>query len=377
MDGARFVKRLQMKNILSFGKEGVDIALGPLNVLIGPNGSGKSNLIEVLSLLQASPSDIGVPFRQGGGSGEWLWKGDNTGTLADIAVIVDYPPEESDLRYMLSFSAPEQRYLIENENIQRLFWIDDQQASTTIISGRERRNVKSDRSILAHPAASGQFSEVAYLVEQFTNLRFYRQLSVGHGSAIRQPQQTDLPNDYLLEDGSNFALIINSLEFAGMKQRFVELLQRFYQPVTNFITRVQNGTVQFFLYEEGLKRPIASSRLSDGTLKYLCLLTILLHPSPPPLICIEEPETGLHPDILPTIADLLVEASQRTQLIVTTHSDRLISALGDHPEAIVVCERDENGTRMERLEPERMKEWLEKYSLGMLWSMGEIGGNRW
>jgi predicted ATPase len=102
-----------------------------------------------------------------------------------------------------------------------------------------------------------------------------------------------------------------------------------------------------------------------------------LHPTPPPLICIEEPEAGLHPDILPTIAELLVDASQRTQLIVTTHSETLISALGDYPEAVIVCERDERGTRLERLEREPLLDWLAKYSLGKMWRMGQIGGNRY
>jgi predicted ATPase len=75
------------------------------------------------------------------------------------------------------------------------------------------------------------------------------------------------------------------------------------------------------------------------------------------------------------IAKLLVEASQRTQLIVTTHSDALVSALTDVPESILVCERDSAGTHLRRLEPARLKQWLEKYSLGELWRMGELGGN--
>jgi predicted ATPase len=105
------------------------------------------------------------------------------------------------------------------------------------------------------------------------------------------------------------------------------------------------------------------------------LLSILCHPKPPPLICIEEPELGLHPDIIPQVAKLLLEASQRTQLVVTTHSEALVSALSEVPEAIIVCERDDNGTQLRRLEPEKLKEWLERYKLGELWSMGEIGGN--
>jgi len=104
---------------------------------------------------------------------------------------------------------------------------------------------------------------------------------------------------------------------------------------------------------------------------------ILCHPTPPPLICIEEPEIGLHPDVIHIIADLLVEASQRTQIIVATHSDILVSALSDIPEAVIVCERMRSGTSLSRLDPDQWRVWLEKYSLGDLWRRGDLGGARW
>ena len=120
-----------------------------------------------------------------------------------------------------------------------------------------------------------------------------------------------------------------------------------------------------------------ATRLSDGTLRYLCLLVLLLHPTPPPLMCIEEPELGMHPDIIGTIAELLIDASKRTQLIVTTHSDLLISKLSEIPEAVVVCERGPRGTTLRRLEPDALKVWLDEYSLGEVWLKGGIGGTRW
>ena len=123
--------------------------------------------------------------------------------------------------------------------------------------------------------------------------------------------------------------------------------------------------------------PIFSIRLSDGTLKFLCLLAVLLHPEPPPLVCLEEPEIGLHPDALKLVAEALLEASTRSQLIVTTHSADLVDALSDHPEAVVVCERDfDYGTQFKRLKREELDVWLKRYRLGELWRKGEIGGNR-
>ena len=122
---------------------------------------------------------------------------------------------------------------------------------------------------------------------------------------------------------------------------------------------------------------IPATRLSDGTLRYLCLLAILCDPEPPPLICIEEPELGLHPDILPKLADRLVAASERTQLIVTTHSDILVDAMTERPEAVVVCEKHEGRTEMKRLRKEDLAAWLGKYRLGQLWIDGQLGGKRW
>jgi predicted ATPase len=149
-----------------------------------------------------------------------------------------------------------------------------------------------------------------------------------------------------------------------------------YQGIVDLDPVVNEGSVQLFLEEEG-GRQIAATRLSDGTLRYLCLLAILLHPEPPPLVAIEEPELGLHPDVLPYIAELLVRASQRTQIFVTTHSPMIVDALSGNAESVIVCERVEGASRFERLNAEHLRQWLEKYTLSKLWSMGQIGGNRW
>ena len=148
-----------------------------------------------------------------------------------------------------------------------------------------------------------------------------------------------------------------------------------YEGLTDFEVVAEGGTVQVFFTEGEFS--ISATRLSDGTLRYLCLLAILCDPEPPPLICIEEPELGLHPDILPTVADLLKEASERTQIIVTTHSDILVDAMSDCPESVVVCEKHEGKTEMSRLSAAELAVWLEKYWLGELWIDGQLGGKRW
>ena len=91
----------------------------------------------------------------------------------------------------------------------------------------------------------------------------------------------------------------------------------------------------------------------------------------------EEPELGLHPDVVAGLAEHLRAASERMQLIVTTHSDILIDALSDTPESIVVFENDDGATRMNRLDADDLSEWLEEYRLGQLWTSGQIRGTRW
>ena len=107
--------------------------------------------------------------------------------------------------------------------------------------------------------------------------------------------------------------------------------------------------MQTRLEEKHLNATIPLIRMSDGTIRWLALLAILLNPDPPPLVCIEEPELGLHPDMIHELAKLLVDASSRMQLIVTTHSDRLIEEFTETPEVVVVCEKDNGSSTLRRL----------------------------
>jgi len=176
---------------------------------------------------------------------------------------------------------------------------------------------------------------------------------------VRQPQPATLPTDVLLPDASNLGLLLNQIEHSGAAKKFHELLKRFLPRFERVSTLTQGGTIQFFLHEDDLQAPIPATRLSDGTIRFLAMNAVLLQPSPPPLVCIEEPELGLHPDALSIVADLLIDASQRTQLIVTTHSDALLSYLSHDPESVLVCE-NLGGTQMRRLRADDLESWLEE-----------------
>ena len=190
------------------------------------------------------------------------------------------------------------------------------------------------------------------------------------------PQGADLPNDTLRGDAANLGLVLNRLNQDSMsKSRLIGGLQRLYEGIGDLRVNVARGHVVLDVKEGDFRIP--ASNLSDGTLRYLCLLAILNDPDPPGLICLEEPELGLHPDILPAVGELLIDASTRCQLIVTTHSDVLVDKLTHTPEHVVVCEKHDGQSHMRRLNKGDLAGCLKDYSLGQLWSSGHIGGNRW
>jgi predicted ATPase len=387
----RLIRTIRLRNLLSFGPESEEVELLGLNVLIGPNGCGKSNLIEAIDVLRACPKDLADPIRAGGGTGEWIWKGG--AIAAEIDATVSYPMGPMPLRHYLIFGGVGQRFGLVDEVVEsKLLNARDgtgafyryMQGNPVVrdAGGAERALRRGDfaanQSVLSQLKDRVAYPEITYLGHEYAKIRLYRRWDTGRRSALRLPQQADMPDDFLAEDASNLGVVLENLVLRpGMRASLIEKLREFHEPISDFSTKPDGGTLQIFLHEGGPNRRIPSTRLSDGTLRYLCLLVILCHPAPPKLVCIEEPEIGLHPDILPTVADLLVEASQRTQLIVTTHSDALVDALTDTPEAVLVCEKHEGSTTMRRLKTADLKDWLDTYSLGQLWQKGELGGNRW
>jgi len=187
-----------------------------------------------------------------------------------------------------------------------------------------------------------------------------------------------LQSDYLEEDGSNLGVVLDRLlARPSVKDRILTSLQTFYENAKDLRTTVEGARVQTRLEEKGLNATVPLVRMSDGTVRWLALLAILLNPDPPPLVAIEEPELGLHPDMVHELGKLLVEASTRMQIIITTHSTQLIEEFTDTPEVVIVCEKENGASTFERLNAQELAAWLKEYSLGQLWTSGQLGGNRW
>jgi predicted ATPase len=394
-ESPRLLAIIAPRNLLSFGPEADGLALESLNVLIGPNGSGKSNLLDAISLLRASPADLRPVIARGGGVQEWIWKG-APNRSASIAAHFPFQRDGRNrvIEHRITFAKESQVFRLIDESIwdpagdgieSSIFNMfgrmpKKKPAITYMKKGkpvvRALADLDPNRSVLAQMRDPEAFPEISYLAEGYGQIRLYREWAFGRNTVFREPQRADLRTDRLEEDFSNLGLFLNRLcRKPKTKAALLDGLRDLYDGLTDFNVSVEGGTVQVFFTEGDFA--ITSTRLSDGSLRYLCLLAILCDPEPPPLIGIEEPELGLHPDLLPKVADLLIDASQRTQLIVTTHSDILVDALTERPSAVVVCEKHDGQTTMNRLDPAELAKWLKKYRLGNLWTSGQLGGNRW
>lgn len=400
MEGKRFIRTIRLQSILSYGPDAVELALEPLNVLIGPNGSGKSNLIDVLSVLREAPRNLPEAIRRGGGTGEWLWKGRDRLAPASVEITAEYSPVLMPLRYRLAFTEVHNRFelcdeVLENEAPQpghdEPFFFYRYQGGNPVLSvmsssgktGHKGHHLKqpkmhSEESILSRQPDPDWYPDLTSFAAEVERIGIYRQWNLGPDTPLRRPQSAALPQATLLEDGANLGLVLNDLmNRPPVKHQIMQGMRACSPDIEDITTRIEGNTVEVFFHERGLRHPIPAARLADGSLRFLCLLVVLCHPEPHSITCIEEPELGLHPDIIPDVADLLVAASERSQLVVTTYSDILIDALTDIPESVIVSEKRVGGTRLHRLEREDLKLWLKRYRLGELWSKGEIGGNRW
>ena len=211
------VKEVSLRNILSFGPQGLNIGLASLNVLIGPNGSGKSNLIEVFALLRSSPADLRAFIRENGGVSEWIWKGASK-EAALIGAVMNYRQGPQPLRHLLELRSEKQGFSLRDERIENerpvygkpSFYYRYSYGRPTLYTAageRElpRETVEPDRSILAQRRDADTYPELFYVASVYEKIRIYREWTFGRKAIFREPQKADMRNDRLEEDFSNLA----------------------------------------------------------------------------------------------------------------------------------------------------------------------------
>jgi len=368
------LRQVKLENLLSF--RNTEVELRGLNVLIGANASGKSNLIEAIGLLQAAPTDLGAAILRLGGVHFVC----SLAISSPIAAIMCSGINDEPLQYRLEFFERAHGFIIEEEQLRdgKEWPYFKRVAGNIEFDGEELAKISPTRSVFEAYKSPSDPTPITRVGQNFAAIRVYREFRTATDSQARRGVSTSAQKDFLGDGGDNLAIVLLDMDFKGLHDRVRSYLRRFCDRFDDVKVRLDGSLAKTYIQESGLLEPLVSWRLSDGTLKFLCLLAVLLDPEPAPLICIEEPEVGLHPEAIQIVAEALVEASERTQVIVTTHSEALIDALSDRPEDVLVTERDfDNGTQFRRLNKEQLSVWLERYSLGQLWRKGELGGNRW
>lgn len=422
-----FLRRLRVRGLLSFGPDTPDFEFSPLDVLIGANAAGKSNFLEAIRLLAAAPTDLAGALRRRGGVGDWLWKGKGAAASATLSAEVGpYPETGQRLRYHLEIAGDDDgRPVVSDERVEEApspdASPDDREArllygtvdGVPVLRAADRPEARGwppegarlgeptltmfPEEAVAEPPALRQglvrlphaippgqsvlascrdlepCPELSWLARQLGRITVFGARPVGPDSPVRRPQPADLPGDRLLPDASNLASVWREIE-RREPGRPKKLLRRFLHRWERLSTRESDGKIECLFHEFGLEAPVPATGVADGTIAFVTMLAALLAPSPPSVLCLEKPETDLHPDHLFQLEGLLADACERTQVILTTHSDDLVSGFTDRPESVAVCERQLNGTVLRRLDPKVVEEWAEDGPLGDVWRFGALGG---
>ena len=239
------------------------------------------------------------------------------------------------------------------------------------------KDYDSFQSILSQVRDIDHYPELTKLAKLYTRFRVYSEWSSGRESVLRESAPTGRTDTQLSEKMDDLPAALNALEETPAHESIRKLLSELKESYRDYVTRIIFGRVGLELVETPFKLPVPASRLSDGTLRFLALAAILFQPEPSPLVCLEEPELGMHPDMIRMVAKMIIEASKRTQLVITTHSEHLLTALQDDFDALFAFGNGLSGSEVRRLSREEYKDWRNEHTLGELWTSGELGGNRW
>ena len=380
----------------------VDLELRPLNVLIGANGSGKTSILEVMELLAGSAQGkLHDTISADGGLNSLLTHNSSPEMKFQVFGLAQ---KELPMEYSLTLRTSGLGYEISRESLvqyiqmpnpQEPYSIDDDYAGVDpqaqiihlLANGSDIRYRSSELSALELPTWDHHVGEtgLAQVPKQFpspenfrrtlASLTLYHALDVSPRAPVRLPQQMQ-PTDSPGRNGEDLCPYLYSLSQTH-PNRYEALEDALKAAFPNFealrFPPVATGTLSLAWKDRSFSKPFHPHQLSEGTLRFLWLASLLQSPQLPAVLIVDEPEVSLHPEMLRLLVDLLREASTRTQIIVATHSDRFVRFL--EPEELVVCDTDGIGrTHLQRAEGLDIQQWLDKYSLDELWSNGRLGG---
>ena len=351
------VKSVEIKNFKSI-KDSGRIELNNINVLIGANGSGKSNFIGFFELLKnISNKQLQEYIAVNGRANGVLHFGKQNSDYLSGAILFDNEYRN------------EYKFKLIPDNRDNLIFREEESNNKTapfniINTENETILLKDDK----------KYSENKFLLEYFNSFRVYHFNDTSFTSKMKSScYLRDYP--YLYEDGRNLASLL--YRFKNKYPENFEVFEYTIKSVAPFFNK-------FYLFPDEMKEDIIllrwiekgiifpASSLSDGTLRFICLATLLLFPEKPMTIILDEPELGLHPFAIEKLAAMIRVASTDSQIIISTQSVDLVNQFS--VDDIIVVKRENNETQFERQSKKELEIWLEDYSIGEIWRNNIIGG---
>ncbi len=363
----------------------IDIALRPLTVMIGVNGVGKSSLLESLSLLSSSAEGkLRERISEMGGLTALM-----TIDKAPILTLGTQIEVEADapLSYSITLAPSGAAYRIQEELLCQQRNPGPPPLKHIESRGVDIRYYDPDHGALTRPTwdhspLESSLSQVPKMFQRPEDLRrrlasatLYHVLNVDPRAPVRLPQ-TMQPADLPGADGETLVSCLYYLRETD-RIRFEAIEDALRAAFPSFerleFPPVAAGTLAMAWRDLSFTKPLYTHQLSEGTLRFLWLVTLLQSPGLPSICMIDEPEVSLHPEMLSLLADLLREASSRSLVVVATHSDRLIRFL--KPEEVLVVDMQEDGTASTTwADALDLDAWLDEYTLDEVWRMGRMGG---
>lgn len=403
------IKEIKLTNFYSFSEQTIVLHSGA-NLLVGINGSGKSNMLKAIRLLKEGIAGKGLRahiFENLGGFDNIYFKGKKADESNAIELEFCLDGQRitkgnygfhftDDIIYTIRIvkSPSLQNYYIQEKIKTRStaagggFVYLDFSNGTGVLN---EKNTESKGKLvkyndfnpqelaLREVSDTDRYFALTTIRKALKDIFVYDYFDTTPRSPIRKATLSTADR-VLNAEGTNLPQILNTLKISHKPSynKIVSLLNEVNSNFNgfdyNFISG--NSSIELMLDEKGLESSVHVSSISDGTLRYLCLLAILFNPERGNLICIDEPEVGLHPDMILLIANAIKEASEESTIILSTHSDNLLNYFSF--ENIKVFEKDEyNATKVNTFTEDQFEGWYDTFSLGEMWKAGDLGGVRY
>jgi len=398
------IKTIKITNFLSFESEIFPLDKN-LNILVGINGAGKSNFLKILRLLKEGVAGVGLRkyvIDMLGGFDNIYFKNDK-GEIDFIEIEYTFDSEKigefgfrfvEDIIYSIKLNKSPSvgnYYVKEKISNSRGFIYLDFENGTGVLNElldtkshskktklvRYNDFVDSTELALSKVYDTDRYFALSSIRKAISDIMVYDYFDTTPKSPIRKPM---LPTSEkrLLPDGINLPQILNTIKINHKSSylKIATMLNEVNSKFKGFDFNFLGGNIELMLEEDYINSSIHVTSISDGTLRYLCLLAILFNPERGSIICIDEPEVGLHPDMISNIGNAVIEASEKSTIIISTHSENLLNCF--EIENIRIFEKDEhNSSKVFVYNKSDFKGWYEEFSSGKMWRQGDLGGNRW